>query len=88
MYYLTYFYTKVEKRIGFVNVKSLPNGVHFYFQRKNELDKPDNAVIPFEKELLNEGEAMNMIRGTFTAPVPGIYHFQFQGEKKSVYIFL
>lgn len=33
--------------------------------------------MPFEFAHLNEGGAMDLTSGTFTAPVPGIYHFGF-----------
>jgi len=36
-------------------------------------------VIPFDIERLNIGGAMNLVAGTFTAPVDGIYHFDFSG---------
>jgi len=40
-----------------------------------------NAVIPFDRVLLNEGEAMNVATGIFTVPVDGIYHFDFTATK-------
>jgi len=51
-----------------------------------------NAVIPFDRVLLNEGEAMNAATGIFTVPVDGIYHFDFTAMKDfdsiDVYIYL
>ncbi len=49
--------------------------VHFYVQRTS--DFVENGIIPFEVERLNEGQAMDLVRGVFTTPVPGIYHFAF-----------
>ena len=67
-----------EKRIGFVNIESLPEGVHFYVQRKTNFE--DNAAtVTFELQRLNAGGGMNLKTGVFTAPVPGIYFFSFIG---------
>ena len=51
--------------------------VHFYVQRNSSFDSDTGAYIPFELARLNEGGAFNLASGNFTAPVQGIYHFQF-----------
>ena len=38
-----------------------------------------NTPIPFELTQVNEGNAMNLQTGKFTAPRPGIYFFSFTG---------
>jgi len=52
----------------------------------------EDAVIPFHSARLNEGGAFDLNSGFFTAPVPGIYHFEFFGIKDSsgisLYIYL
>ncbi len=40
-----------------------------------------NVVLPYELERLNVGGAMNTGTGVFTAPVDGIYHFEFSSMK-------
>jgi len=59
--------------MGNVDIKT--KSVHFYVQKNYSFS--EKAVIPFELERLNEGGAMNLVSGVFTAPIPGIYHFQF-----------
>ena len=67
-----------QKWIGYVDVKSSP--VHFYVQRNSSLYTSDsNTIIPFQVEVVNEGKAMNLTSGIFTAPRPGIYFFSFSG---------
>nr|CAH0101326.1 unnamed protein product [Daphnia galeata] len=66
-----------QKRIGYVDVKSAP--VYFYVQRNsnyNTLGTP----IPFDLARVNEGNAMDLTTGIFTAPRPGIYFFSFTGH--------
>ncbi|XP_046458942.1 uncharacterized protein LOC124205541 isoform X1 [Daphnia pulex] len=65
-----------QKWIGYVDVKSSP--VHFYVQRNTSF-YPQNTPIPFELALVNEGYAMDLTSGKFTAPRPGIYFFSFAG---------
>jgi len=69
-----------QQMLGFVNVKSLPKGVHFYAQRNSHFSKM-NAVIPFDRILMNEGGGLNGSTGIFRAPKPGIYRFLFHGAK-------
>jgi hypothetical protein len=57
-------------------VKSAP--VHFFVQRNSPFSKP-GTPIPFELARVNEGNAMNLTSGIFTAPRPGIYFFSFTG---------
>lgn len=51
---------------------------HFYVQRNSSFSTY-TEIIPFEVERLNEGQAMDLASGVFTAPVSGIYHFEFTG---------
>jgi len=68
----------LQESIGSLDVKT--KNVHFYVQRNGSFGTV-NAVIPFELARLNKGGAMNLASGIFTAPVAGIYHFEFAGVK-------
>ena len=65
-----------QKWIGKVDVKS--SSVKFYVQRSSSFNLK-NVPIPFEVETLNDGGAMNLKTGIFTAPRPGAYFFSFSG---------
>jgi hypothetical protein len=69
-----------QKWIGFTDVKSAP--VHFYVQREYSTPSLTVAPITFQSEVVNEGKAMNLTSGIFTAPRPGIYFFSFTGMAK------
>jgi len=49
-------------------------------QRLHDFNLTD-VVLPFELELLNIGGGMNTASGVFTAPVDGLYHFEFSALK-------
>jgi hypothetical protein len=65
-----------QKWIGYADVKSTP--VHFYVQRSSSFSS-FGPPIAFELARVNEGNAMNLTSGIFTAPRPGIYFFSFTG---------
>ena len=58
-------------------MKSTP--VHFYVQRNSSFSTK-STPIPFDLARVNEGNAMNLTSGIFTAPRPGIYFFSFTGH--------
>ena len=62
--------------MNFPDVKSAP--VHFHVQRNSPFSTQDTP-IPFELARVNEGNAMDLASGIFTAPRPGIYYFSFTG---------
>jgi hypothetical protein len=68
--------TDKQKWIGFNDVKSTP--VHFYVQRNSSFST-SGTPIPFDLARVNEGNAMNLTSGIFTAPTTGIYFFSFTG---------
>jgi hypothetical protein len=65
-----------QKWIGYVDVKSAP--VYFYVQRNSTFNLV-GTPIPFNLAVVNEGNAMDLTSGKFTAPRPGIYFFSFTG---------
>jgi len=74
-----------QEFIGNVDLKT--KSVHFYVQRNSSFDNP-KSIIPFELARLNEGDAFSLPSGIFTAPVNGIYHFQFSAVKAPPYNYL
>ncbi len=68
-----------QKWIGYVDVQSAP--VHFYVQRNSHFNTT-KTPIPFDLAVVNEGNAMNLTSGIFTAPRPGIYFFSFTGNAR------
>ncbi|XP_046646027.1 uncharacterized protein LOC124336314 [Daphnia pulicaria] len=68
-----------EKWIGYADVKSAP--VNFYVQRESDFNT-ENTPITFNLARVNEGNAMDMTTGKFTAPRPGIYFFSFAGTAR------
>ncbi len=73
---LILWFTDKQKWIGYADVKSAP--VHFYVQ-KNSSFSSQSTPIPFDLARVNEGNAMDLTSGKFTAPRPGIYFFSFAG---------
>jgi hypothetical protein len=76
MLHLILDFTDKQKWIGYADVKSVP--VHFYVQRESEF-KIEDTPITFDLARVNEGNAMDLQSGKFTAPRPGIYFFSFAG---------
>jgi hypothetical protein len=74
-----FLFTDKQKWIGYADVKSAP--VHFYVQRNSNFNKT-SIPIPFDVAVVNEGNAMNLTSGKFTAPRPGIYFFSFAGTAR------
>lgn len=67
----------VDTFIGNVQLKEADT-VNFFAQKNTSFSNADNT-IPFDTAILNVGNAMNTATGVFTAPVAGIYHFEFSG---------
>jgi hypothetical protein len=69
----------LQKKIGYADVKSTP--VYFYVQRKAHYETrwftSIGTPITYELTQVNEGNAMDLPSGKFTAPRPGIYFFSF-----------
>ena len=66
-----------QKWIGYADVQSVP--VYFYVQRNSNFATL-STPIPFQLARVNEGNAMDLTSGIFTAPRPGIYFFSFTGQ--------
>jgi hypothetical protein len=76
---LIFLYAARQELIGYADVKSTP--VYFYVQRKAHYEThwftAMHTPITYELTQMNEGNAMDLPSGKFTAPRPGIYFFSF-----------
>ena len=70
-----------DKKLGFVDLKSMPNRVAFFAHRDYPLWS-GSPSIPFYLSKLNQGGALNLSTGVFTPPVNGIYAFHFRALAK------
>jgi hypothetical protein len=69
-------FTDKQKWIGYADVKSAP--VHFHVTRNSSFNATFTPIL-FDLAVVNEGNAMDLTSGIFTAPRPGIYFFSFAG---------
>jgi len=90
MAYIFSLFEDKESVIGNVGIVAKTK-VHFYVQSKSKISST-TTVLTFDEEKLNIGGAMNISTGTFTAPVSGVYSFQFSALKDlatgNVFIYL
>ncbi len=71
----------MEKRLGFLDIKSSASEVYFYVQGNTKVGLKGPAVIHYDVQRLNIGGGMNRLTGGFTVPKSGVYHFDFVGLK-------
>jgi hypothetical protein len=79
-----FLFTDKQKWIGYADVKSAP--VHFYVQRNSSFSD-EFTPVPFDLARVNEGNAMDLASGIFTAPRSGIYFFFFAGTARLSFSF-
>ena len=81
---LIFLYAARQELIGYADVKSTP--VYFYVQRKAHYETrwftSIGTPITYELTQVNEGNAMDLPSGIFTAPRQGTYYFAFTALAK------
>ncbi len=82
MAYIFSLFEDKESVIGNVGIVAKTK-VHFYVQSKSKISST-TTVLTFDEEKLNVGGAMDLVTGIFTAPVSGVYSFQFSALKDLV----
>ncbi len=77
----------METPVTYVDVNSLPGGVHFSVEVPSGTLNFESGknIAPFEKVYLNIGNGFDGQSGKFTTPVSGVYRFifSFTGEGHS-----